>query len=151
MLELADKQDLESCARKSVEVRSLSWALLSTRPAERDGRKTVEVQPLSSAHMKSIYQDQEFAKYWNDRAGDNGEDYKHYVLDPLMLEKIGSLHDKDILEVGCGNGYMSKQFLAQKPKSILMMDLSPHNLAFAKKRIGENSTLTLIEHDILNP
>ncbi len=27
MLELADKQDLESCARKSVEVRSLSWAL----------------------------------------------------------------------------------------------------------------------------
>ncbi len=29
MLELADKQDLESCARKGVEVRSLSWAHLT--------------------------------------------------------------------------------------------------------------------------
>src|SRR5262245_57087646 len=55
--------------------------------------------------QKSLYQNETFAEFWNERAGDSGEVYKRFVLDPLMLRLVGSLKKKTIIELGCGNGY----------------------------------------------
>jgi hypothetical protein len=61
--------------------------------------------------MKSIYQDKQFAEYWNRRAGDSGEAYKRYVLDPIMLKLVNSFTNKTIFELGCGNGYLAEKFI----------------------------------------
>ena len=61
----------------------------------------------------SIYQDKAFSDYWNERAGETGEVYIRFVLDPLLFHEIGDFTNKIVLELGCGNGYLAKRFLAE--------------------------------------
>jgi len=93
--------------------------------------------------MKSLYQNPKFAKYWNERAGNTGEIYKRLILDPLMLKTVGSLTDKVILELGCGNGYLGPMFLTQKPKKLILMDISKYNLQFAKEKCNDPKIIFL--------
>lgn len=87
--------------------------------------------------QKTLYQDQTFANYWNERAGRSGEAYKRYVLDPLMFTLVGSFKNKDVLELGCGNGYLAPKILEQSPRQIVMMDISEHNLKHAKAKCND--------------
>ncbi|MFH0739807.1 MAG: class I SAM-dependent methyltransferase [bacterium] len=96
--------------------------------------------------MKSIYQNKEFAEYWNDRAGDSGEVYKRFALDPAMFKLIGSLENKVVLELGCGNGYLAKKFLNQKPKKVILMDISEYNLNYAKEKCSDKR-ITFLEQN----
>ncbi len=99
---------------------------------------------------KSIYQNEEFARYWNDRAGDTGEVYKRFVLDPIMLKLVGPLQNKSIIELGCGNGYLGKTLVAQDPKRVIMMDISHHNLQFAKEKC-DDKRLKFLQQDATQP
>jgi len=99
---------------------------------------------------KSLYQDKEFAKYWNERAGNEGEVYKHFVLDPLMFDIVGNLEGRAILELGCGNGYLAPKFIKQNPKKLILLDISKHNLEFAKEK-ADNPIIDFIEQDATNP
>jgi ubiquinone/menaquinone biosynthesis C-methylase UbiE len=100
--------------------------------------------------QKSLYQDKIFANYWNERAGDNGEAYKRYVLDPLMFKLVGDFKDKVVLELGCGNGYLAPKLLKQSPKRIIMMDISEHNLEHAKARCNDPK-ISFLLHDATEP
>lgn len=96
--------------------------------------------------MKSLYQNPKFAEYWDKRAGNSGEIYKRMVLDPLMFKLIGSLSNKVILELGCGNGYLGPMFVSQKPKRIILLDISKYNLQFAKEKC-DDSRIIFLEQD----
>lgn len=93
--------------------------------------------------QKSLYQDETFANYWNERAGDAGEAYKKYVLDPLMFQLVGDFKGKIVLELGCGNGYLASKLLEQSPKQIIMMDLSEYNLRHAAARCSDPKVIFL--------
>jgi len=95
---------------------------------------------------KSLYQDETFASYWNDRAGDAGEVYKRYVLDPLMFNLIGGFKDKTIIELGCGNGYLAPKLLEQRPKQIIMTDISKYNLQYAAEKCRD-PRVSFLEQD----
>lgn len=84
--------------------------------------------------MKSKYQDPVFAEYWNRRAGSEGESFKRYVLDPIMLHHAGDLRGKTILDLGCGNGYLAQKLLKQNPKKVVLMDISEYNISYAKEK-----------------
>jgi SAM-dependent methyltransferase len=102
-------------------------------------------------HMqKSLYQNETFANYWNERAGDSGEVYKRYVLDPLMLGLLGELKGKTIVELGCGNGYLAPKLLEQDPKQIVMMDISEFNLQHAARKT-KDKRVSFLEQDATEP
>jgi SAM-dependent methyltransferase len=96
--------------------------------------------------QKSLYQNETFAEFWNERAGDSGEAYKRFVLDPLMLGLVGSLKKKAIVELGCGNGYLAPRLLEQDPRRIIMMDISKYNLAHAAKKTTDER-INFLEQD----
>jgi ubiquinone/menaquinone biosynthesis C-methylase UbiE len=100
--------------------------------------------------QKSLYQDKTFADYWNDRAGDDGEVYKRYVLDPLMFKLIGSLKGKVVIDLGCGNGYLAPKFIDQSPKRVVMMDISEHNLRHAAAKCDDPS-VSFLQQDATIP
>jgi ubiquinone/menaquinone biosynthesis C-methylase UbiE len=93
--------------------------------------------------MTSLYQTKDFAEFWNNRAGNDGEPYKRYVLDPIMLKELGPINGKVILELGCGNGYLAKTFLKQEPKKLILADLSKYNLAYAAEKVNDKRVETL--------
>lgn len=96
--------------------------------------------------QKSLYQNEIFAEFWNSRAGDHGEVYKRFVLDPLMLGLVGSLEKKTIVEVGCGNGYLAPKLLEQDPSRVIMMDISKYNLEYAAKKTTD-ARVSFLEQD----
>lgn len=100
--------------------------------------------------QKSLYQDEKFANYWNERAGDNGEAYKKYVLDPLMFKLVGNFRHKVILELGCGNGYLAQKLLEQSPKQIIMTDISEHNLRHAALKCSDQR-VSFLQQDATEP
>ena len=75
-------------------------------------------------------------------------------LKPVNLELVGDVKDKDILDLGCGNGRYSILF-AERGARVKAIDVSPYQIEIAKKinlhpnieyTIGDVSTL----HDIRN-
>jgi ubiquinone/menaquinone biosynthesis C-methylase UbiE len=100
--------------------------------------------------QKSIYQNKVFANYWNERAGDDGEAYKRYVLDPLMFQLVGAFKDKTVLDLGCGNGYLAPKLLKQSPRQIIMMDISAHNLEHAKAKCSDPK-VRFLQQDATEP
>ncbi len=83
---------------------------------------------------KSLYQDAKFAEYWNERAGSEGEAYKRYVLDPLMFGLVREFKNKSVVELGCGNGYLTPKFLEEGVGDLTLMDISEHNLRYAAEK-----------------
>ena len=100
--------------------------------------------------QKSLYQDKTFADYWNERAGDAGEVYKHYVLDPLMFKLVGDFKNKVVVELGCGNGYLAAKFIKQSPQRAIMMDISEYNLQHAAKKC-QDSRVEFLQQDATKP
>ncbi|MDD4989783.1 MAG: class I SAM-dependent methyltransferase [Candidatus Pacebacteria bacterium] len=96
--------------------------------------------------MKSLYQNKEFAGYWDERAGNSGEVYKRFVLDPAMFKLVGNLKNKVVLELGCGNGYLVKKFIAQNPRKVILMDISEYNLNYAKEKCSDKR-IVFLEQD----
>lgn len=98
----------------------------------------------------SIYQDKVFAEYWNERAGEDGEVYKRFVLDPLLFREIGDLKNKTVIELGCGNGYLAKRFLESGVKKLTLADISQHNLDYAAQK-ANSPRVGLLLQDATKP
>lgn len=89
--------------------------------------------------MRSVYQDKEFADYW-DQVGHDSSGYKKWVVNPVMFKAAGPLKNKIVLELGCGNGVVSADLFSRGAKKVVCMDISQANLDNAKKRFhGKNA------------
>lgn len=93
----------------------------------------------------SIYRDKTFAEYWNERAGDVGEVYKRFVLDPLLFKELGGFKGKAVLELGCGNGYLAKKFLDEDVEKLILVDISEHNLEYAAQKVDSPKVQFLLQ------
>jgi len=74
------------------------------------------------------------AHIWNQRNKGEGEPYKKYVTDPIILGLINP-NNKIILDQGCGNGHLSKKISSKNPKKIILLDFYEGNLNFAKENL----------------
>ena len=76
------------------------------------------------------------ARQWHAATGYHGGPFKRFVLNDLLLERIGSPEDQSILELGAGNGYfcrlMLRRFAGRPPRRLVISDLSPALLETAK-------------------
>src|SRR5690242_8201089 len=66
------------------------------------------------------------------------------------LMRYLSRHDglKKILEIGCGNGWLSAQLAALKNKEVTGMDINVTELAQAERVFGKMENLRFIHNDI---
>lgn len=75
------------------------------------------------------------AKIWDNRNKSSGEPYKKYVIDPILFKLAGSFKGKVIVDQGCGNGYLALKVAKKLPKKLILVDLFPGNLDFAKRKL----------------
>ena len=80
----------------------------------------------------------EMAEWWDKEAGEKGIWHQQHDIDPVMFKLFGTIKNKMILEMGCGNGYFSR-LLAKKGAKVIGIDLSKELIGFA------------IEKEKLNP
>jgi SAM-dependent methyltransferase len=69
---------------------------------------------------------------WYDRKqGDRGDLWHRTLIDPVLSRVIGSCRGKDVLDLGCGNGYHSRR-LAKRGAKVTAVDASPRMIRNAK-------------------
>ena len=78
-----------------------------------------------------------FAKQWHRATAYKGGAFKEHVLNDVLLQKITSIKNCSILELGAGNGYfmplVMRYFSGQAPSSIIVTDESLELLKIAQK------------------
>ncbi len=72
---------------------------------------------------------------WRDhRLGERGDRTHRGVIDPSLLRLVGPVRGLRVLEIGCGNGYLSRTFARAGATRVVGVDLSGPTLAFARAR-----------------
>jgi 2-polyprenyl-3-methyl-5-hydroxy-6-metoxy-1,4-benzoquinol methylase len=66
-----------------------------------------------------------------------------------IFEQIKPHLGNTVLEVGCGNGNFTV-FLVQQCQQVTGIDLNQEYIELAKKRLGEQSKITIIQEDVTN-
>lgn len=93
----------------------------------------------------STFSSNDLAKFGND--GDNA---RQLLLDPTLFTLLGDVTDRDILDAGCGNGYMSRKLAVKGAKvtgiepaitlfqhCINNEDLRPLNITYRQEDISK--------------
>jgi ubiquinone/menaquinone biosynthesis C-methylase UbiE len=71
---------------------------------------------------------------WRDaRMGEEGDLWHRALIDPTLLSVIGPVRGRRVLDLGCGNGYLSRRF-ARAGAEVVAIDASPATLRFARRR-----------------
>ena len=92
------------------------------------------------------------AEIWNQRNSGEGEPYKRYVTDPLIIELAKPLQGKVVLEQGCGNGHLAKKLARENPKRVVLVDFYEGNLECARRNLKSiDCQFEYVRADLNNP
>ena len=81
---------------------------------------------------------EELADWYDIKQGDRGDLWHRTLIDPVLLRVIGSCRGKEVLDFGCGNGYLSRR-LARRGASVTAVDASPRMIRNARGHDPRNS------------
>lgn len=82
--------------------------------------------------IQNIYDNQEFFSEYK-AMRDTKINANELIEIPIMKEMLPELKNKDVLDLGCGAGEMSKYFANQGAKSVFGVDISKNMLELASK------------------
>ncbi len=60
--------------------------------------------------------------------------YRLNFFGPAMTDACGNVRGLEVLDVGCGAGYFSREMAKRKAKRVVGIDISPNQLAHAEQR-----------------
>jgi SAM-dependent methyltransferase len=72
---------------------------------------------------------------WRDaRMGEEGDLWHRTLIDPTLLRVLGSVRGHRVLDVACGNGYLSRRFMRQGARRAVGVDASAGSIRLARAR-----------------
>jgi len=74
-----------------------------------------------------------FAKQYSDSNGDEGDYFHKTQIDPYVYKIIGDPKGKTVYDLGCGNGYISRN-LAKKGSKVFASDISKELIKIAEEQ-----------------
>src|SRR5437667_5109865 len=55
----------------------------------------------------------QMAYWWDEKQGDEGDLWHRALIDPPLIRLAGEVHGLQVLDLACGNGYLSRRFARQ--------------------------------------
>ena len=72
---------------------------------------------------------------WRDRRmGERGDLWHRAIIDPTLLRVVGPVRGRRLLDLGCGNGYLTRRWARQGAQVAIGVDRSGPTLEFARRR-----------------
>jgi ubiquinone/menaquinone biosynthesis C-methylase UbiE len=81
---------------------------------------------------------EELSDWYDRKQGDTGDLWHRELIDPGLLRVLGDCRGKDVLDLGCGNGYLARR-LARSGARVTAVDSSPRMIANAQAHDPTNS------------
>jgi ubiquinone/menaquinone biosynthesis C-methylase UbiE len=53
---------------------------------------------------------EQMADWWDHHLGDNGDLWHRTLIDPPVFKLVGDVAGQRVLDLACGNGYISRRF-----------------------------------------
>ncbi|MEK7079373.1 MAG: class I SAM-dependent methyltransferase [Patescibacteria group bacterium] len=97
--------------------------------------------------MQSKNQWDSAADWYDQNMGEEGDKLNHDIIRPLVLQMIGPLAGKNILDSGCGSGYFSAE-LAKSASKVVGTDFSSNFIDHCKNKYNNISNLSFSQHDV---
>jgi ubiquinone/menaquinone biosynthesis C-methylase UbiE len=79
---------------------------------------------------------EEILDWYDKKMGNEGDLWHRSLIDPALIKLVGSVDKKSILDLGCGNGYLSRKF-AREGGKVTAIDSSAGMLKNARARDSE--------------
>ncbi|MFQ6078163.1 MAG: class I SAM-dependent methyltransferase [Thermodesulfobacteriota bacterium] len=73
------------------------------------------------------------ARPWDERYSEFGDISRQYIIDPAIFRMLGDVHQKRVLDAGCGAGYLCR-LLAKRGAQVVGVDLCPELIKMARER-----------------
>jgi ubiquinone/menaquinone biosynthesis C-methylase UbiE len=80
---------------------------------------------------------EDLAKWWDEKQGDDGDLWHRTLIDPTVLRILGDTSRKDVLDLGCGNGYFSRR-LARLGAHVTGIDSSSQIIEICREQEMHN-------------
>lgn len=55
----------------------------------------------------------QMAEWWDEKMGDEGDLWHRALIDPPLIQLVGEVRGMHVLDLACGNGYLSRRFARQ--------------------------------------
>ena len=78
------------------------------------------------------------ADWYDKKEGEGGDLWHRALIDPELIRVVGDCDGKAVLDLGCGNGYLSRA-LARRGAKVIAVDSSSRMIRNAKARDPGNS------------
>ncbi|MBI4426617.1 MAG: class I SAM-dependent methyltransferase [Candidatus Kerfeldbacteria bacterium] len=90
------------------------------------------------------------AEWWDRAAGETGVWHQEHDIDPVVRRLLGRVKSRVILEIGCGNGYFSRQ-LARAGAEVTAIDKSKKFVSLAQEKKKRHPLrIHYLQHDAVN-
>jgi ubiquinone/menaquinone biosynthesis C-methylase UbiE len=73
------------------------------------------------------------ADWWNEKLGDDGDLWHRTLIDPPLIQLVGEVAGLHMLDLACGNGYLSRRF-ARQGAIVTGIDASAPIIEHTRKR-----------------
>lgn len=80
----------------------------------------------------------ELSDWYDNKQGESGDLWHRVLIDPVLLKLIGDCKGKEILDLGCGNGYLARRF-AREGARVTVIDSSLKMIKNAQARDPKDS------------
>ncbi len=82
--------------------------------------------------------------WWDEKLGDEGDLWHRALIDPPLLQLVGDVKGQHVLDLACGNGYLSRRF-AKQGATVTAVDAS--TLLIERARIqAQQANLDITYH-----
>ncbi len=97
------------------------------------------MSPQSSDETRQVAKKNwnEMAAWYDEKQGDEGDLWHRTLIDPVLLQVLGSVAGLKVLDLGCGNGYLARK-LARQGATVTGVDSSASLIERAKAREPQN-------------
>jgi 2-polyprenyl-3-methyl-5-hydroxy-6-metoxy-1,4-benzoquinol methylase len=79
-----------------------------------------------------------------ERFGEEGDLHRVALLNPVLLDLLGDVNGRDVLDAGCGEGYLGRM-LAARGARVTAVDVSGEMLAIARERTPEGAAIDYVQ------
>ena len=72
---------------------------------------------------------------WRDfRMGERGDLWHRAIIDPTLVRIVGPVRGRRVLDLGCGNGYLTRRWAREGAQTVVGVDRSRRTLELARRR-----------------